>query len=113
MTNNNPYLRETNYFSGYEESFEQFLKRPERIELDQLVYHVLGKTEDGKRLLKYFKDHMLTSAVPAQISDNYDKACMYHEGYRAAFRYLVALVDSYQARKDFDAREAEIKPKKD
>ena len=109
MSKKNPYLEPTNYMEGYKESFDNFLNSPDRIELDQLMYHVLGKSEDGMKLLQIFKDRMLTAPTPGQLSGNFHHACIYHEGYRSAFRYIIMMVESYKVRKDFEAKEAQIK----
>lgn len=109
MQKKNPYLEPTNYMEGYQESLDSFLNSPDRLELDQLMYHVLGKTDDGKKLLEIFRDRFLTAKTPGQINGNYHHACIYHEGYRDAFRYIIMMVESYKNRKEFEAKEATLK----
>jgi len=109
MKRKNPYLEPTNYMEGYKESLDALLSSPDRVELDKLMYHVLGKTEDGKRLIQIFKDRFLMAPSSGIIGNNFEQSCVYHEGYRAAFRYIIQMVDSYKQRKDFEAKEAETR----
>jgi len=95
--------------AGYKESLDAFLNSPDRLELDQLMYHVLGKTDDGKKLLSIFRDKFLTAATPGKMNGNYHHACIHHEGYREAFRYIIMMVESYKQRKEFEAKEASLK----
>jgi hypothetical protein len=102
----NPYLEPTNYMEGYKESLDNFLNSRDRLELDQLMYHVFGKSDDGKKLLEIFKDRFIYAPTPGNLSGNFDHSCIYHEGYRAAFRYIISMVESYKVRKEFEAKEA-------
>lgn len=92
---------------GYKDSLDKMKSGQEQIELDQLCWNVFGSTEDGRKLLQIMKDRFISNPTPSQINDNYDKACIYYEGYRAAFRYLINLTNSYQVRKDFEASQAQ------
>lgn len=94
---------------GYKESLDSLLSSPERVELDQLMYSVFERSEDGKRLLAIFKERFLTAPAPGRMGSGYEQSCIYHEGYREAFRYIIMMVGSYKQRKDFEAKEASMK----
>ncbi len=113
MKDENPYLTPTNYMAGYKESLDQFNNPKEGLELDKLVYNVFMKSRDGKKLLEYFKEKIISSPTPSQLNANYSTACIYYEGYRAGFRNLGQLIDSFQTRKDFEAKQAEMSQIKD
>lgn len=101
--NENPYLMPENFLSGYEESMKQN-KESGVIEFDALCYNVFMMNEDGKKLLELFKERFIFPATPGNASSNYDQACIYYEGYREAFRGLILAVQSYQLRKDSEAK---------
>lgn len=110
----NPYIEPTDYFGGYRESLKEMTQLHSDIVLDELCYEVFEGDEAGKRLAQVMKDRFIYAPTPVQIGDNFDKACVYHEGFRAAFRYLLTLKESYKQRKDFEAKQAEkaaTKPK--
>lgn len=90
------------YMAGYRASMEEMKKAPGYIELDALCWHVFSTT-DGQKLLEIFKDKIIYQATQAKIDASYETSCVYMEGYRAGFRYLVEMVKSYQAKKDGEA----------
>jgi hypothetical protein len=98
----NPYLEPTNYFDGYKQQFDAMNSRKGRIEVDALV-HTVFSTEAGMELLELIKDRFISAATPSQINEHYATSCVYYEGYRAAFRYLITLVESYKIRKEHEA----------
>ena len=103
----NPYINPENYMSGYQDSINKLGENKENIEFDKLCFHVFCMNEDGKRLLEIFKERFIMPAVPGISNPHYDKICMYYEGYKNAFRDLIASVRSYQERKDHEAKLAE------
>jgi len=94
------------YTAGYKASMEEMKKSPGYIEMDALCWHVFSTT-DGQQLLKIFKEKLIYQATDAQFDRGYKTACVYMEGYRAAFRYLVAMVDLYQSTKDHEGKESQ------
>lgn len=91
---------------GYKASMEEMKKAHGYIEMDALCWHVFSTT-DGQKLLELFKNKFIYQATQSSISESYSTACVYMEGYRAAFRYLVEMVNSYQSRKDHEGKESQ------
>lgn len=106
--NDNPYLKPENYHAGYQESIDKMAQQ-NQIEFDKLCWHVFMLNEDGKKLLEIFRDKFIAQPTPGQSHANYDKMCIYFEGYRQAFRDLMMSVQAYQERKDYEAKEIQTK----
>lgn len=99
-------MYEEDYTDGYKASMEELRKAPGFIEMDALCWHVFN-TKDGQELLRIFKEKLICQATEVKISESYSTACVYMEGYRAAFRYLVEMVNAYQSRKDHEGKESQ------
>lgn len=97
---------EEDYMEGYKASLEEMRNAPGYIEMDALCWHVFS-TQDGKKLLDILKDKIIYQATQTRIDPSYPTACVYMEGYRAAFRYLVEMVNGYQSRKDHEGKESQ------
>ena|SRR6266568_9498163 len=94
------------YWQGYRTSFEDSKRDPNYIELDKLCFEVFGKTEDGKKLLEYFKEFMINPSTPASKIMDFDHCCIYYEGYREGFRQLINLTKAYVTRKEAEGERA-------
>jgi hypothetical protein len=94
------------YWEGYRTNFDANKKQADYIELDKLCFEVFGKTEDGKKLLEYFKEFMILPSTPASKIMNYDHCCIYYEGYREAYRQLIQLTKSYVIKKEAESDKA-------
>ncbi len=87
------------YWAGYQESIDKLRNDPETISFDQLCFEVFNSKE-GKKLLEYFESNIVMGAVPSKIDNNFDKSCIYYEGYRQGFRQIIHAVKNYQLRKE-------------
>src|SRR5690554_1159553 len=99
----NPYLIPENYLDEFYTNLRVAQDKANIKPLDKLCFDVFKKSESGVELLTIFKEKFLTSRVNSKIGDNYHFACIYHEGYRDAFRYIIGLCESYEKRKKFEA----------
>lgn len=99
-------MGQEDYWAGYQASIDKLKNDPSFIEFDKLCFHVFGVTEEGKRILKYFQDNILMASIPAKLDANYDKACIYYEGYREAFRQLIHGTKNYIQRKEAEDKKA-------
>lgn len=95
---------EEDYMEGYRASIDAMRGSHGYVEMDALCWEVFS-TPDGKKLLDIFKNKFIYQANHAKMDESYPISCVYMEGQRSAFRYLVELVNSYQARKDHEAKE--------
>ncbi len=101
MTNSNHLLEgQEDYWAGYQASIDSLKNDPEHVAFDELCFHVFALNEEGKKLMKYFEDHILLASVPTRLDANFDKACVYYEGYREAFRQLRYAAINYKKRKE-------------
>lgn len=105
----NPYINPANYLDGYQESLDKLRQNKDVIQFDKLCFEVLETTPQGRKLQQLFKDRFIYTSTPAQLNTNYDFACIFYEGFREAFRHLLANVESYRQRKEHEAKEANIK----
>jgi hypothetical protein len=92
------------YFRGYQDSIDGMSKDgKEPFEYDRLSYEVFN-SESGSKLLAFYKDSIITGSVPAKLGADYETACVYYEGYREAFRQIVAAVAQYPIRREAQER---------
>lgn len=88
------------YWKGYNEGIQKLKNNPELIEFDRLCFMVFGASEDGEKLLNYFKEKILFPSIPGSADNNFDKRCIYYEGYKEGFRQLIHAVNNYKIRKE-------------
>jgi len=99
----NPYIEPHNYYEEY-----QTTEQPkEGIALDELCWHVFS-TDDGKKLLEIMKERFILTATPGPINENYPNMCVFYEGFREAFRQIIGSVQTYQIKKDNEAKKAGV-----
>jgi hypothetical protein len=100
----NPYIEPQNYYENYEST----QSGQQDIALDELCWHVFNINEDGKKLLEIMKNRFLIMPTPGPVNENYPHMCVFYEGFREAFRQIIASVDGYQRKKDHEAKQAGI-----
>ena len=103
MTENNPYIEPPNYYENYQTAENS----QQGVPLDELCWHVFN-TEDGKKLLEIIKERFVIMPTPGPVNKNYPVMCTFYEGFREAFRQLIGSVQSYQAKKDNEAKQAGV-----
>lgn len=108
MAEKNELIEPENFFAGYEQSMQEARMNPDVIEFDKLCFNVLGMTEDGKALLELFKERFIIPATPCALNGPYQNACIYYEGYRDAFRMIIASVKGYTQRKNHEAEQVRL-----
>ena len=109
MTEKNGIIEPENYFEGYNESIKQAAKaNPGEVVFDELCFTVLGKSEDGKKLMELIKEQFIMPSVPCKLSGaDFPIAATYYEGYREAFRQLLGQVEGYKRRMLYEAKKAQ------
>lgn len=88
--------------SGYQDSINKLAENKDIIEFDKLCFHVFCMNEDGKKLLELFRERFIMPSIPGVSNPNYEKICVYYEGYKEAFRQLIMSCNSYQERKEHE-----------
>ncbi len=109
MSNDNPLLQPENYYEGYNDSIKQNSTQSESIELDKLCFHVFGMSEDGLKLMQILKDRFIYCSTPCSLNANFETSAVYYEGYREAFRQLIAAVENYKMRMEYEAKANQAK----
>lgn len=103
--NENPFLKQEDYFEGYKKKIDELKTRPDVVELDKLCYHVFS-SEDGKKLLEQFTNRYL---IPGFVNPGHPSAttaAMYYEGFKEAFRLIIGSVRAHQQRIDAERQES-------
>lgn len=98
----NPYIEPQNYYEDYKVS-----QTSDNIALDELCWNVFN-TEDGKKLLEILKERFLIMPTPGPVNESYPNMCVYYEGYREALRQIFGSVQSYQNKKNHEAKQAGV-----
>jgi len=88
------------YWAGYEESINKLKDDPNVVEFDKLCFEVFGMSAAGKKLIEHFKEKIIFPSIPGQADSNFDKRCIYYEGYKEAFRQLIYATQNYRTRKE-------------
>lgn len=86
--NKNPYIEPFDYLDGYNESIEKLKNKPEAIMFDSLCYEIFFKNVHGISLMKELEDKILTNALYAPNTPNYEISCVHAEGMRQTVRFL-------------------------
>lgn len=97
MNNENPFLKQENYFEGYQKSIDDMKYRPELIEFDKLCYSVF-KSKDGKKLMEMIVERFLLPGFVDPSAKNPGDAALYFEGFKNAYRILKNCVQSHELR---------------
>ena len=95
----NPFLKDENYFEGYQKSIDDLKQRPDLVELDMLCYMVFNN-ENGKKLLNEFVERYIMPGFVNPSHPNAKEAGLYYEGFKEAFRLIRGSVKSHQQRID-------------
>jgi len=113
MTVKNALIEPENYYEGYNESIKKAaLANPGQVVFDELCFTVLGRSEDGKKLMEMIKERFIMPSVPCKLSGvDFPVAATYYEGYREAFRQLLGQVEGYKQRMAYEAKKAATEQK--
>ena len=93
----NPFLKATNYYSGYQEGVDKLKETPEIFEMDKLIYEVFHLDAKGARLLELFERDFVMPSLAAVGAEHYERHVTYYEGFKDAFRRIRTSVE-YQKR---------------
>lgn len=87
-TEKNPLIEPYDYYKGYRESIDRLKEMPELVEFDKLCYEVFCHSESGRKLMEQIIDRYLMPAIVQNDNPQYQTACVWAEGFKAAFRLL-------------------------
>jgi hypothetical protein len=93
----NEYLKQENYFEGYQKKINELKSRPDVVELDKLCFMVFA-SEDGKKLLNEFMERYLLPGFVNPGAPNPGEAALYYEGFKEAFRLIRGSIRAHQQR---------------
>lgn len=88
MTEKNPLIEPYDYLKGYGPSLEKLKNNPAAVEFDKLCFEVFENTDAGKKLMELILERYLIPSLVHGDNKNYSDACVWAEGFKAAFRVL-------------------------
>lgn len=96
----NPLLMQENYFQGYQDSIEKMKNNPLLVAFDKLCYEVFQANPLGKDFLNIVKERFFIGSFPgvAKGTPTYQIDLLYVEGFRDAYRTIMASVESHSQR---------------
>ena len=78
--------------------------------LSKVCFDVL-ENEKGRELRALISELVLQQPVQGSLNENYERACVYTEGMKAAFRQIFTWSDMFKAQLDADAKnQAQLNP---
>lgn len=95
---NNPYLKQENYFEGYQKSIDQLKNNPQIIKFDKLCYEVFEANEVGKEFIKFAKERFLINSQIVRGNPNFQLDVIWQEGFRDAYRMILNHIESHKQR---------------
>jgi hypothetical protein len=93
----NDILAQENYSAGYNEKIEELKNNKEFVELDKLHYYVFHN-DSGKKLIEEYKNRFLIPGFTNPNVSHCDKAALYFEGFKEAFRLILNSVKAHEQR---------------
>ena len=93
----NEFLKQENYYQGYQEKIDDLKNNSNVIELDKLHYLVF-RTDEGKKLLEAYKERYLLPGFVNPNNPNAQTAAMYFEGFKEAYRIIIGSIRSHEQR---------------
>lgn len=94
----NPLIEPYDYWRGYQESINKLKNDPKSIEFDKICYEIFECTDAGRKLMEIIIDRYLMPSLVHGDNKNYANACIWSEGFKAAFRILLASKNSHHQR---------------
>lgn len=91
----NPYIDSYNYLSGYQDSVEKLKQDTKVTEFGRLCHNIFFMTDDGKRFMELLVDNYLIPSLVNRDNPNYEIACVYAEGFKAAYRHLKTCAETH------------------
>jgi len=98
MEQNNPFLEQENFFSGYQKSIDELKNNPQIIEFDKLCFELFESNAQGKRFLELVKERYLVPALVKSGTATYQLDVLWAEGFKEFGRMLLGSVRSHQQR---------------
>lgn len=94
----NPFLEQEDYFKPYQQNIENLKNNPEVIAFDKLCYEVFEASEMGRKFIEFAKERFLIYSQISRGDANYDRLCLWQEGFRDAHRMILQSIMSHKQR---------------
>ena len=94
----NPYIKPTDYFEGYNESINKLKNNPEAIQFDRLCYELFEMTQLGKDFMTIVKDRFILPGLAKPGSATFQIDCIWAEGFKDFPRTILGHIRSHQQR---------------
>lgn len=95
----NPYLKNENYYEGYAKKADELKYDPEHVDIEALIYRVYA-SEDGKKLIEYYKDKFIFPGFVNPAHPNARDAGLWYEGFKEAYRCIINSIKAHEQRVD-------------
>jgi hypothetical protein len=93
----NPFLKQEDYFGGYNESIEKLKNHPELIMFDKLCYEAFS-TEVAKKWLDVVFERFVIPSMVNRDAANYKELVIWADGFKDAFRMIKQNILSHDQR---------------
>lgn len=105
----NPFILPFNYTKDYHVAQPDEKSEKKHVDFEKLCFELFEANPKGKKLQAIIKSRFLMAPAPGQIGKNYEQSCIYYEGFKEAYRYLLNCVESYKQRKQYETLSANLK----
>ena len=97
-TEKNPFIEPEDYYKQYNKNIDALKNRPDVIELDKLCYELFEMNDMGKRFLQICTEKWVIPSLAHRDSAQYTNAVIWAEGFKEAFRFIMAGIKAHQQR---------------
>ena len=99
----NEFLKQENYFEGYQKNIDALKHNSEAVEADKLHYLAL-RGDDGQKLLDYWKEKILIQTYVNPHDPNIRNSAVYFEGFKQAYRTIFDHLKAHQQRIEAESK---------
>lgn len=94
----NPFLKQENYYEPYAKKIEELRNNPELIEFDKICFELFEMNPMGKKFLEIAKEKYLLYSIIQKGAPTYQIDVIWQEGFKDAFRMLLIAIRSHNQR---------------
>jgi len=94
---NNPFLKQENFYEGYQQSIEELKNHPELIMFDKLTYETFN-TDVGKKWFEMVVERFLIPSLVNREAPNYPDLVIWADGFKDFPRMIKQNILSHEQR---------------
>ena len=100
----NPLLKQENFFEQYNENIQKLKNNPALLEFDRLCYELFEANEMGKRFIEIITQRYLIPAIVDRNAANYQLMVIWGDGFKDFARLLIQSVISHKQRIEHEGK---------